>query len=293
MADNTWNFACNNCKDSDAVTPNSRGGVFGLWRSPSPKIPPSGADYPWIDTFTAIFSFFHRSGFSEAAGNTHGIFTIGKKNDAESSISIKVHEDPMKLHIQAYDRLASAFRLQVDLGDEDGVNWLSSDKWYQIGLSLSPVAFSYAVNGSVSPKQTITTNAPGVLSFDGGQRAVWNNPDGNNPNDNWVAYQQNYSTLIHGASLWDDNYLDFNSATVRNRIWDSNGDFKNPGENGSLWLGDTYGATIPDIYLRDGGARHDGGAYNLVANPGGGLFGQGGGGSGVVNAPGGFRKQYE
>jgi hypothetical protein len=46
--------------------------------------------------------------------------------------------------------------------------------------------------------------------------------------------------------------LDFSSSAVRARIWDDDGDFKNPGEDGSLWFGDTYAGNQPEYYFVDG-----------------------------------------
>ena len=78
---------------------------------------------------------------------------------------------------------------------------------------------------------------------------------------------------------------------MRNRIWDTDGNFKNPGEDGSLWFSDTYGSATPEFYFLDGSPRKDNGAYNAsipqVWNT------SAGGGAGSTTPPGGLRKQYE
>lgn len=290
MAKDTWNYACENNKDNDAIPRNSRGGIAEL---------ESGSrTYPWTNTFTTIFSFYHRDLWSAPPPIIHGIFGVGKIGDAETGIGIKVEGDPMKLNIEAWDRNATAFRLQLDLGDENGVDWIQSNKFYQVGISISSSAISWAVNGVTAPKQTITTNSPGVLNLGGGVptsfgRAIWGNSGANQVQAGWTFYQQDYTSLIQGASLWDSSYLDFSSAAVRARVWDENGDFINPGENGSLWLGDTYGETVPDFYFLGGHGRHDKGTWNFINNLDRDFKFHGGGGVGFGPAPGGLKKQYE
>ena len=78
--------------------------------------------------------------------------------------------------------------------------------------------------------------------------------------------------------------LDFSDAATKARIWDTNGDFKNPGEDGSLYFSDTYGSVQPEIYLLDGSGRYDNGSVGYV------WVGPGSGASDQI--PGGLKKQY-
>jgi hypothetical protein len=175
----------------------------------------------------------------------------------------------------------------VSLGDEDGSNDIQDDKWYQMAISMSGSQLQYAVNGSTTPTVTITADTPStpVLSTDriflhGGTATANSDPSG---------FTTQWPSLLFGPMAMYTTAIDLTSSTVRDRIWDANGDFKNPGEDGSLWFGDTYGDVQPEYYFINGAPVWQKGTNTVVwaARDGGSSGGNGN------TMPGGLRKQYE
>ena len=304
MTTDTWNFACHNGMDRgpDVETVRNSHGVLGSLGAGSLPV----TTQPFTQTVTAIFSFLHRSGGWSADGSVeNGLMSIGKYNGWSHAFSVWLEGSPLKLHIVASDSSADSaetvvYRLQLELGDEDGVNWIQSDKWYQCAISINGSAISWAVNGVTAPTQTVNLNAPGALNLSTYPDRIWiHNNEARAPvffNPLFMSYGGH--TCVIGPIMLRTTYMDFSSATVRNRIWDSDGNFKNPGEDGSLWLSDTYGDVLPEFYMHNGDPRNDVGTYPpTVYNLSGGYEGQWGwanfGGSGHSQAIAGFRKQYE
>ena len=288
MAQDTYNYPCYQTRGWGYPD-----GTHGMFWSTGPTGLSGNPPQPFDETFTCIMSFFHRTGWSHTGNSGHGLFSIGNKGRTGPGIQIRMLETAgdKKLIIKAHDTSVNTDRVLINLGDEDGVNWLSADKWYQIGFSVSNTASSWCVNGVTSPKQTVATNSPGALNLDylAQERLFAHYANANAGVDmvDFVFQSSGYPTLVLGTSAFDSNYLDFSSATVRDRIWDSNGAFKNPGENGSLWFGDTYGDLVPDYHFLDGSPRRDNGSFGAIWG------GVDGGGSGSSTPPGGLKKMYE
>ena len=249
-----------------------------------------GHQLPFTESITCVFSLLQRTGWSASSGELHGLFGIGDYNNAESAIRIYANGSPLSLYVSVWHKATTTYRYQIRLGDEDGVSDFSADKWYQIGLSVSASGISYVVNGSTTPKTTITTNAPGALGLD--RSKLWvHHSEPNRGVYPPIFIGDGWPTLVLGPAMYHRTALDFSSSTVRDRIWDTSGDFKNPGEDFSYWLGDTYAASQPDFAFLDGSPRFDNGAYNASIPQS--FIAADGGGSGSTTAPGGLRKQYE
>ena len=58
-------------------------------------------------------------------------------------------------------------------------------------------------------------------------------------------------SIVMGAAAYSTTALDLSNQEVLDRIFDNNGDFKNAGENGSLWFGD-YDSNKPAYYFPHG-----------------------------------------
>jgi len=258
---------------------------------------------PFTNTITGIFSFFLRSGWSDITNTLDQHLTsIGGLSEASAGLTIKLVQETSgnggRLQILFYDATGAANRHQIELGDEDGVNWIQADKWYQVAFSYSSGAFTYCVNGTTTPTINVLVAVNGALNLDAGNDRWWyhNGRAANSGKRTILNAEQNlvldgWPTFVAGAAAWSTTYLDLSSSAVRGRIFDTDGNLKNPGENGSLWFDDTYDAVIPEHYFLDGSPRRDNGSYNASIPQV--WVSSGGGGSGSVTAPGGLRKQYE
>jgi len=285
MAIDTWNFPCWQTADAGPnATPRNNIGMAWIVG------PAHVTTQPFTNTITCIFSLLMRTGWTSMDGGAQGIFSIGQQGGASAAFHLQLTRsstDP-ELTILAWDVPGGLQRYNIGLGDEDGTSWLSADKWYQFAISINPTGIVYAVNGSETAKAVETTKIPGNINVDNGNDRVWVHA----PSAAWGVSEPslintNWPSVILGASAWSTAYLNLSSQSVRNRIWDSNGDFKNPGQNGSLWFGDAYGADVPEYYFLDGSPRFQRGSDTQ-------LWANGGGGHGANdNAPGGLRKQYE
>ena len=298
----TWNFPCYTCNDwgtfDMAGGAGGPRGAHGMVWAIGPEI---STLQPFTNTITGIFSFFLRSGWSDI---THTLYqhltSIGGLSAASWGFYVRLGPDTggSNLQIYAYDMTGTAARSQIQLGDEDGVSLIQADKWYQVAFSMSASAFTYCVNGSTTPKATVISATTGDLNLDYGTDRWWyhcgvtaNSGRHTLLNAEQALVQSGWPTFIVGAAAWDTNYIDLSSAAVRARIFDTDGNFKNPGEDGSLWFGDTYGDATPAFFFLDGSPRRDNGTYNASV-PQSWTTAEGGG-NGSVTAPGGLRKQYE
>ena len=299
---NTWNFPCYTCNDWGSFDrPGGAGGTRGAHGMVWAIGPEVSTLQPFTNTITGIFSFFLRSGWSDVSHTlTQYLTSIGGRGQSSWGLYVRLTggSGGSNLEIYAYDVVGGTARNQVQLGDEDGVSLIQADKWYQVAFSMSSSAFSYAINGSTTPTVNVVSAVNGDINLDTGSDRWWlmNGTTANSgkftvTNADQLTVQSNWPTFVVGSSAWDTNYIDLSSATVRNRIFDTSGNFKNPGENGSLWFGDTYGDAIPAFFLLDGSPRIDNGAYNASV-PQSWTYAAGGG-AGSVTVPGGLRKQYE
>ena len=287
MSKDTWNFNCWNTTDS-GPGPGDRG-ILGMIYETGPGAMRSPNAQPFTESMTYIFSFFARTGWTWDDPAIQSIMWMGKGTQITHLHIYAVMDTAAnpKVHVIVKNGSSGTVRYQIELGDEDGASWLSFDKWYQMAIAFDENGIKWAVNGTNKPKRTITTNSSGSLEMDNGSEIIWlyGGPTpigGNNP----VSVQSNWPSLVIGPAAFTTTKLDLNSATVRNRIWDNEGNFKNPGEDGSFWLGDTYSASIPDTYSPDGSLRFNRGGSMVWGSNGGGALEW-------VGQPGGLRKQYE
>jgi len=288
MSANTWNFPCWQCMDGyPLLTPRGgHGSVFTL----GPGAVGGTTTLPFSTTFTGIFSVLIRSGFTDQSGLFQGIFSLGSRANANSAHRIGLNNSSTTPQISLffYNESSGLTPYDLLLGDEDGTNWLQDDKWYQIGYSANSTAISYAVNGVTTPKMTTIANTPSALALNNGTPRIWTTGPG--ANANWaqpISVTTEYPSVVLGPAMWISTSMDFNDSTVRDRIWDSNGDFKNPGEDGSLWLGETYSETTPDFYCVTGTPHIQNGSDTQDWIP------EAGGSSTMQGNLGGLRKQYE
>ena len=255
-----------------------------------------GANQPFTDTITGIFSFFLRFGWSDTAGTISQIFTsIGNNSGTKNGLIIYLGaiSGEYKLIIETNDASAGTARHEVYLGDDNGTDWIQFDKWYQVGFSISPSGFSYAVNGTTSPTATVISSSNGNLNLSGSSRIMHLSGAAANSalnSANLLLANANWPTFVVGASAWSSTYIDWTNATARGLVFDADGNFNNPGENGSLWFG-AYDAIVPEFYFADGSPRTDNGFHNATIPQN--WAASSGGGAGSRTAPGGLRKQYE
>jgi len=288
LSSSTWNFPTYQCIDNlsvSSVTRATGGNIFTVG-------PAHSTTQPFSDTITGVFSIFIRSGWTNQnnATDQQGIFSIGFSGASTSTLYIVFSLASTNPAVTFFisDGGGSPTRYHFRVGDEDGINWLQDDKWYQIAFSASSSGVSYAVNGSTTPIVITTADVAGDINLDSGNERIWavGGPTAawgtNNPT---TINSPVWSSLLMGPSCWSTQGLDFSSSAVRARIWDDNGDFKNPGEDGSLWFGDTYAANTPEYYFVDGSPIIQHGSDTQVWTNATGIALTG------VNA--GLRKQYE
>ena len=257
----------------------------------------AGGFQPFTNTITGIFSFFLRSGWSDVSETlVQNLTSISGINAASWGFYIALNGNILEIY--SHDASAGLARHQVQLGDEDGVNWIQPDKWYQVGFSISASAFTYAINGSTTPYVNVVSAVNGDLNLDSGNDRWWwlGGRKANSTLQTFVGGEQaliedGWPTFVVGAAAWSTTYIDWSDTTARGRVFDTDGNFKNPGENGSLWFDDDYDSVVPEFYFLDGSPRRDNGTYNASIPQSWGTAS--GGATGSVTAPGGLRKQYE
>ncbi len=280
-----WNFPCWQHRDRGEEWDRCSGGMIvecgpGA-QNPNPQ--------PFVNDITLIFSFLFRSGWSDFV-HPQGLFSIGipglfTENQPLSLGILDVGGGYMVLRTISRDTDANVERYNIELGDEDGTNWIQEDKWYQVGISFNDTEFTYCINGSITPKVNKVIDAPGVPNFDAGSERLFIGHGSANGDVSPLLITSGWPTCVVGTAALHNETLDFNNLIVRNRIWDAVGNFKNPGENGSLWFDDIYGDTEPSIFLPDGSCRFATGSFPVTwtARKGPGV---------AVTCPGGFKKQY-
>ena len=166
---NTWNFPCYTCNDWGTADAGARGAHGQVWAI-GPEV---STLQPFTNTITGIFSFFLRSGWSDVSGTlTQHLTSIGGLSAASWGINIALAPGN-KLNLLAYDITGATARNQIQLGDENGTDWIQPDKWYQVAFSMSSSAFSYCVNGSVTPKSTVVSAVNGALNLSVGNDRWW------------------------------------------------------------------------------------------------------------------------
>jgi hypothetical protein len=267
-----FNFPCYQVLDQATIAPEvPRAGIGGIYMiGPEYGI---GGSQPFATQMTMLFSFIIRRYWTARQGVTHGILSIGSNGSADAAINLSVNSNlaspnRQALRLTAYNADSATYRYDIFLGDENGTDWLLTNKLYCVGISVSSTGMSYCVNGVTNPTRIINTNNPGALAINAGSDRVW--VHGYNAQRTGRSFEESLQhggqcpSLIFGAAAYDSSELDFNSQTVRDRIWDAEGYFKNPGEDMSLWFGDVYGANEPSLALLDGSPRvQSGSATNI------------------------------
>ena len=289
MTIDTWNFPCWSTEDAGPGAPrNTRGMLFAT--GPPGSGAPTGGVLPFSSEMTSIFSMFIRPGWTSQDGGQQGIFSIGVASVTETvGHSFILSSTTPALFISYKDGGTAAERYEISIGDEDGTNWLQDNKWYQFAVSANSSRIQYVCNGSITPKDNVITNTPGALNINAGAGRVWMT----SPPASWgiatdpIGITQNWPSVILGPAMHYSTAIDLSSSTVRDRIFDSNGDFKNPGENGSLWLGDTYDSTIAEYFFPYGIPDYNLGTDTEAWTSWSGGF------ANAQTALGGLRKQYE
>ena len=282
MSNLTWNFPCWQHRDRGPDFTRCSGGMLSEC-GPGAQTP---AAQPFVNDITLIFSFLFRSGWSDFL-LPQGLFGLGipglfTENPPLSLGILDVGGGDMVLRTISRDTDANVERYNIELGDEDGTNWITEDKWFQVGISFNATKFSYCVNGSTTPKANKVIDAPGTPNFGAGSERLVIGQAAANGAASPLLITSSWPTCVVGTAALHNTALDFDSTAVRDRIWDAAGDFKNCGEDGSLWFGNVG----PSIFLPDGSARFATGSFPVtwIARNGPGV---------LVTVPGGFKKQYE
>lgn len=183
---------------------------------------------------------------------------------------------------------AGTDRWVYHLGDEDGASWVTKDKWFQVVVSCTSGGdVDWAVNGSLTPQSTEVAAPTGVDFPDLGNRRLWLHAPlaSANYTDVQTVLTTPWPSAVVGPVMIHNVALDLTDSAVLGRFYDADGNFKNPGENGSLWLSSTYG-TAPTIFLPNGCPTFDKGGTATWAALASAITNEGGG-------VGGLRKQYE
>ena len=274
----TWNYPCWQCHDDGpGATRNTHGNV---WIQPT---------QPFTSAITCLFSVLIRDGWTAVNAIYQGIFAIGIPGvPGGDGINIWMQDTDTNPYVgvRSYDNSGAVVRYNYKLGDEDGATWLAGDKWYNIGVSVGSTGLQYVVNGSTTPMVTELTNTPGAINLDTGADRIYMTGPPASYGGNIQTAPPYMPSMVLGAAAYSSTELDLSSAAVRDRIWDANGDFKNPGENGSLWFGD-YGVDIPEYYFVRGVPIEQNGTDTQSWTTGW------AGSGGAHSVPGGTRKQYE
>lgn len=284
MAANTWNFQVHEARDWPE-NPSGRGqtaGIFYTYGTTSTG---------FTSAFTAIFSVLIRSGWTAEDGFQQILFSLGKRGAYHSFINITgTGTASTRIGITLHNVVSGTKAYELHLGDEDGSSKIASDKWYQVAFSANTSGATYAVNGTSSPLATVSTDNLSVLDVANAEIiALFGGiSTASKTNIQQSIYGHIMPSVMVGPAAYSNQLLDLNDSAVLARIYDDNGDFRNPGEDGSLWFGDTYGANTPEYYFATGTPRGQKGTDATAWYVGG-----GNNYTGRVGAPGGLRKQYE
>ena len=295
MGAKTWNHATWYSMDEGSDNPGVRNRESQVWTTG----PGSGrraatlTALPFTNTITCLFSFIHVTGWSALLGAVEGIFSIGFQGATTSGLRLATESfmGDLFVRVKLSDGGGATIRHNIRLGDEDGSSWISADKFYYVGVSVNTSGISYCVNGNNAPKVVVVTDVPGNLDLDAGSERVWmHGPEAAFGFLTPTGITTQHPSMIFGPAAYSPTYLDFSEAGVRDRIWDADGNWKNPGSNGSLWWNNNYTTATnfhPYWYLLDGSARKDRGSQDRAWDE------VGGGSSTGIGCPTGWKKQYE
>ncbi len=243
----------------------------------------------------APFSYTKDAGYDAHNTDEQLLLSIGTKNDSntpEVTIGLVYNSDTgvNYIYLNSLDSTDGSTRWTYHIGDEDGSSWLSADKWYQVVVTISADgSVDWAVNGSLTPKSTEVAAPSGDPMRDMSAMRIWfYGPYASVNFDANSIVTFPWSSFITGTLAVRSSDIDLTSAAVMDRIYDSNNDFKPAGEDGSLWFGDTYGASTPNLFLLDGSPVFDNGNASATWAP---LVHTGA--TDLGGAPGGYKKEYD
>jgi hypothetical protein len=277
---NSWNFPCWIPHDQGPSFTRNRWGQS--WQS-SPT--------PFSSSITAIFGFLIRSGgWTSTDGEPQTIGSIGYKGATEAAFRLTLNTygrtgQRPSIGLIAYDTFASDYRYNINLGDENGTDWLDFDKWYMCAVSINNSECTYAMNGTNTPKVNITTNNPGDLNLNNNSDRAWMlGPNAAFNLDDTILATTEFPTVIVSPAAYSTGYIDLTNADNLSRIYDSNGQFKNPGIDGSGWF---PSSRQPEYFFVNGTPQFQKGS-DLTP-----WVCERGGGAGFGTCQGGLKKQYE
>jgi len=229
------------------------------------------------NVITCVFPFLFRSETAAPhkswTGNDNtvmGFTSIGRAADAGSQIHIYMYYDKItpansRVFVNSWNTSLGAWRYLFQLGDEDGVNWLQEDKWYQCVIVYGTNSLTFAINGSITPSTAIGANTPSGLDFNSFTRRWWHHsPEASWGAANTLNINSQWGSYVAGPTAFKYTALDLTDSAVMNRIYDTNNNFKPCGADGSLWFGDTYGVTRPEVFFPNGAPNPDLGSAGLT-----------------------------
>lgn len=281
MTADTWNYPTWQSRDKGPGSTRADAGAGFVYGTGNPTL-------PFTNSMTGIFSFFLRQNFVADSNELQFLTSIGHQSASVAAalqIALRVN-DPgdSKLTIAFYDEVNSLYRYNYTIGDEDGTSWLKFGKFYEVVFAADTTGFRYAINGSVSSKVTVVAHVPGALNMREGTERWWHlSPTAAYAVATPVSVLEHWPSFIVGPSAWHTGTLDLTDQNVLDQIFDSNGDLKNPGQNGKLWWG-ADGLTSPLFYFVDGGLRFQQGTDSVAWR---------GQANNSTSCPGGMKKEYE
>lgn len=258
MAATTWNFPCYRCASGDSVFQ----GFFWYDSVDADSYYDNEFTFFWsffIDTREGMYTGLNTDPITRDDGNLQFLVSRGVfGQNRQMSIGFMNNTGTKKLgRVYVNDHSTGTTRYDWEVGDEDGSSELSDNKWYQMVVSVSSTRMQVAMNGTASPYLVKLTDSPGDINGDSQQGGGTDYLIYNSLVDAlWpVSSARLYNAMsgIIGPNMLHNTALDLNDSATLGRIYDENGDFKNPGEDGSLWLGDSYGQVTPTLWFPTGG----------------------------------------
>lgn len=277
-----WNFPTWQFED-DGTASSPRGDVGAGWCLGSSSTAIN--QHPFTNSLTVIGAFLIRGDYTDQTGLTQEIVSIGKASGNVLFFGCRVWnyvpDTSGSLQVIFRDPAAGpTVRYNYTIQDEDGVSKLTADKWFQFVITADSTSFDFMMNGTETPKSTEVVNTPGDLNLDNGSDRLWVN--GSASATAYLGTTSTFCSVVLGPMALHRTRLDLTDSTVQGRIYDSGGNLKNPGADGSLWFGDTYSGTVPDLWLPDGTPRFSGDTWSVGQSA-----------SGHFCIPGGLRADYE
>lgn len=245
-------------------------------------------DAPWSHTRDNDYD-------KTAYDDNHLIWSIATQNQGWTDFFFAVQNSEASaadrfIALYSAEGTGPTIRWNYKLGDENGASWCSLNKWYQVVVSVTSAgAVDWAVNGSLTPTSTEVNAPTGTSVATLASKRIW--MYGPYAAVNYSGLDATLSgpwpSIVAGPLMIHNTALDLTDSATLARFYDANGDFRNPGENGSLWLSGTY-STAPTIFLPNGCPTFDKGSQSATWAS---IFNALGANSGGIHA--GLRKDHE